>query len=181
MSIILHQQRTATDTLVGHDLTGDTAVWLSLRSRMSGLYMLGKQGRGKTNALLSLIIQDLHQGHGLCVLDPHGDLTVDILACTPAHREQDVILLDLQDSAHPFAFDLFAGIDPTDLASLAMGEERLIGIFKKVWGEVSWGPRLEDLLANAVHVLLANPGTTLAELPRLLTDAAYRQQLLAAV
>jgi hypothetical protein len=168
-------------TLIGRDLTSDEAVWLSLRSRMSGLYVLGKQGRGKTNFLLSLIVQDLYAGHGLCVLDPHGDLTTDVLACIPAHREADVILLDLHDTAHPFAFDLFAGVDPRDPGSLAMGEERIVGVFKKVWGDVSWGPRLEDLLANAVHVLLLNPGTTLADLPRLLTDAAERERLLQAV
>jgi hypothetical protein len=167
-------------TLIGRDLTSDAPVWLSLRSRMSGLYVLGKQGRGKTNLLLSLIIQDLYQ-HGLCVLDPHGDLTTDILACVPAHREQDVVLLDLHDTEHPFAFDLFAGVDPDDPGSLATGEERIVGVFKKVWGDVSWGPRLEDLLANAVHVLLMNPGTTLADLPRLLTDGVYREQLLRAV
>jgi hypothetical protein len=171
----------AANTLIGRDLTSDAPVWLNLRSRMSGLYVIGKPGRGKTNFLLNLIIQDLHHGHGLCVLDPHGDLTTDILACIPPHREPDVVLLDLHDTAHPFAFDLFAGVDPTDPASLATGEERIIGVFKKVWGDVSWGPRLEDLLANAVHVLLMNPGTTLADLPRLLTDAAYREQLLRAV
>lgn len=171
----------AADTLIGRDLTSDDPVWLTLRSRMSGLYVLGKQGRGKTNFLLSLIVQDLYAGHGLCVLEPHGDLTMDILACIPPHREQDVVLLDLHDTDHPFAFDLFAGVDPADPGSLAAGEERIVGVFKKVWGDVSWGPRLEDLLANAVHVLLMNPGTTLADVPRLLTDGAYREQLLWAV
>jgi hypothetical protein len=74
--------------------------------------------------------------------------------------------------------DLFAGVDPSDPTSLKSGEERIIGIFKKVWGAGSWGPRLEDLLGNAVHVLFMNPGTVLADLPPLLTDASYRQQLL---
>ncbi len=96
------------------------------------------------------------------MLDPHGDLIADTLALVPPEREDDVILLDLQDTAHPFAFDLFAGIDPTNPDSLATGEERIVGIFKKVWGDVSWGPRLEDLLANAAHTLFMNPGTTLA-------------------
>ncbi len=50
----------------------------------------------------------------------------------PEHREKDVILLDLQDTAHPFAFDLLAGVDHTDPESLANGEERVVGIFKKV-------------------------------------------------
>src|SRR3712207_7260373 len=40
---------------------------------------------------------------------------------------------------------------------------------------------LEDLLGNAIDVLLMNPGTTLAQLPDLLTDASYRQRLLARV
>src|SRR5215217_1416153 len=94
------------DTLIGRDLTSDAVVRLSLKSRMSGLYVIGKQGRGKTNFLLSLIAQDLYHGLGLCVLDPHGDLTVDVLACIPPHREEDVLLLDLQDTQYPFAFDL---------------------------------------------------------------------------
>lgn len=171
----------ATDTLIGRDLTTDAPVTLSLTSRMSGLYCVGKQGRGKSNFLLSLIIQDLYQGHGLCVLDPHGDLIADILGCIPPHREDEVTLLDLQDTTHLFAFDLFAGVNPQDPESLAAGEERILGIFKKVWGGVSWGPRLEDLLANAIHVLLMNPGTTLADLPGLLTDASRRKQLLVRV
>jgi hypothetical protein len=148
---------------------------------MSGLYVIGKQGRGKTNFLLNLVAQDLHQGIGLCVMDPHGDLTTDVLACVPPHREDDVLLFDLQDPAHLVGFDLFAGVNPADPASLAAGEERVIGAFKKVWGGVSWGPRLEDLLANCVHVLLLNPGTTLAQLPDLLGDATFRARLLRAV
>lgn len=171
----------STDTLIGRDLTTDRLVRMNLKSRFSGLYVIGKPGRGKSNLLLSLIVQDLYQGHGLCVLDPHGDLTTDILAAMPPHREHEVTLLDLQDTNHLFAFDLFAGVDPNDPLALALGEERVVGIFKKVWGDVSWGPRMEDLLANAVHVLFMNPGTTLADLPPLLTDPSYRQLLLTRV
>ena len=169
------------DTVIGRDLTSDELVRLSFRSRTNSLYVIGKQGRGKTNLLLNLILQDLYHGIGLCVLDPHGDLTTDILGGIPAQREQDVHLFDLQDTEHPCGFDLFAGVDATNLASLKSAEERIVGIFKKVWGSVSWGPRLEDLLGNAVHVLVQNPGTTLADLPPLLTDPRYRQQLLARV
>ena len=127
------------DTLIGRDLTSDTVVRLSLTSRYSGLYVIGKPGRGKSNFLLNLIAQDLYNGHGLCVLDPHGDLTTDILGCIPPKREQDGHLLDLKDTNHLFAFDLFAGVNPEDPESLATGEERIIGIFKKTWGGISWG------------------------------------------
>jgi hypothetical protein len=168
----------ALETVIGHDLTSDRLIGLTFKSRTNGLYVIGKQGRGKSTFLLSLIIQDLYQGHGLCLLEPHGDLTVDVLGCIPPHREHDVFLLDLQDTNHLFAFDLFAGVDPTNPESLATGEERIVGIFKKVWGSVSWGPRLEDLLGNVAHVLLLNPGTTLADFPAVVADATYRAQLL---
>lgn len=168
-------------TLVGTDFATDAPIHLPLVSRMQGLYVLGKAGMGKSNFLLSLIRQDIEAGYGVCVLDPHGDLVVDTLACVPISRETDVLLLDLQDTAYPFAFDLFAGVDARDVASVAAGAERVVSIFKKAWEDSSWGPRLEDLLAIAAYTLLANPGTTLADLPRLLTDADYRQQLVAHV
>ena len=56
-----------------------------------------------------------------------------------------------------------------------------MGVFKKVWGDTSWGSRMEDLLGNAAHVLFMNPGTTLADFRRLLTDPGYRHQLLTRV
>ena len=124
-------------TVIGNDLLTNEPIRLPLTSRMQGLYVLGKQGMGKTNFLLTLIKQDLEAGYGVCVLDPHGDLTVDVLALMPAHREQDVILLDMQDTKHPFAFDPLAGVDPANPESLANGVERVTGIFKKVWGDTS--------------------------------------------
>ncbi len=164
-------------TTIGEDiLTGDT-IELPLESRMQGMYVLGRAGMGKTNFLLSLIRQDMDAGHGVCVLDPHGDLFLDSLACVPPEREGDVLLLDLQDTGYPFAFDLFAGVNPLDPSSLSTGVERVVSVFKRVWGDVSWGPRLEDLLGNATYTLFFNPGTTLADLPKLLTDPAFRATL----
>ncbi len=175
------ENRLMSDIVIGRDMTSDQVISLSLKSRFNGFYVIGKQGRGKTNFLLSLIIQDLFNNLGLCVLDPHGDLIVDILGCIPAKREHDVMLLDLQDTAHPFAFDLFAGIDPTNPASLTTGRERVVAVFKKTWGDSSWGPRLEDLLSNSVLTLLSNPGTTLSDFPDLLTDASVRERLVSNV
>src|SRR4051812_8687456 len=107
------------ETLVGTDFATNTPIRLPLVSRMQGLYVLGKAGMGKTNFLLSLIRQDIEAGYGVCVLAPHGDLFIDALACGPLRREADVLLLDLQDTAYPFAFDLFAGVEPNNPASVA--------------------------------------------------------------
>jgi len=50
----------------------------------------------------------------------------------------------------------------------------IVAIFNKLYGH-SWGPRLEYILRNTLLALSEIPGMTLVEVPRLLTDRAFRQ------
>src|SRR5947207_2476505 len=93
--------------VLGKDTKTGEVVTLSNEARRQGLYVIGRNGTGKTTLLLSLIVQDMRAGLGLCVLDPHGDLTRDILARVPEEREQDVILLNPLDADYPFGLNLF--------------------------------------------------------------------------
>jgi|GEM_PF-6865211 len=88
-------------------------------------------------------------------------------------RQADVRLLDLQSREVAFGLNLFACPSPAKVSRTA---SRVVEVFKKVWGEGSWGPRLEDLLANAAHTLVANPGATLADQTALLTEPARRKR-----
>jgi hypothetical protein len=57
--------------------------------------------------------------------------------------------------------------------------DQLVGIFRRVY-EQFWGPRTDDILRAALLTLLASgPGATLADVPRLLSDEHFREQLLA--
>ena len=153
-------------------------VGVSLDARVRGTYVVGVTGSGKSTFLLGNIVQDLRAGRGLCLLDPNGDLVDDVIArASGFRREGDVLLLDLQAPDVAFGLNLFACAAPEDPQAVAQTSERVVAAFKKVWGGESWGPRMQDLLANAALTLVANPGTTLADLPRLLTDAQYRQCL----
>ena len=53
--------------------------------------MIGKSGTGKTTLLRNLIVQDIEAGHGVAVIDPHGDLATELLDCIPKHRTDDVV------------------------------------------------------------------------------------------
>lgn len=142
--------------------------------RLRHTWIIGKTGAGKSTLLLNLLAQDLAQGHGLALLDPHGDLVATTLRCVPAHRGQDVVLVDPSDEARPVSFNVFrAGreaIRPSQVAS------QLLSTFKKQWSD-SWGPRLEHILRNAVLAVAEDPRATLLLLYRFLTDETERARI----
>jgi hypothetical protein len=168
--------------VLGRDTKTGELVQLANDARRQGLYVIGRNGTGKTTLLLNLIVQDMKAGLGLCVLDPHGDLTRDILARVPKEREQDIILLNPLDADYPFGLNLFECADPKNPILAARTCSQVMQVFKKMWGpdspNPSWGPQLEDLLRNAVITLIANQGYTLAELPMLLEKPDFRGRLL---
>ncbi len=56
----------------------------------------------------------------------------------------------------------------------------MMGIFRRLWGESSWGPRMDELLRN-VLVSLSEAGLTLLEASPLLNDLAFRLSVIANV
>jgi late competence protein required for DNA uptake (superfamily II DNA/RNA helicase) len=81
---------------LGTDSDTGQIVELSQASRRQGLYIIGANGTGKTGLIEHLILQDIDQGLGVGLLDPHGDLVNAILA-KMTKRLDDVILLDIAE------------------------------------------------------------------------------------
>lgn len=155
---------------------------VSIDERLRGTYAVGVTGSGKTTFLRSLIVQDLAAGRGLGVIDPHGQLVDHVLDhVAECGRERDVLLLDLSSRDVAFGLNLLSCPAPTDPEKANSTAELAFGIFKERWGDMSWGARMEDLLFNAILTLIANPGTTIADLIPLLTKDAYRKKLLTRV
>ena len=67
-------------------------------------YIVGKSGVGKSKFLELLIRQDIAYGHGLCLIDPHGDVIETILDFVPKKRIEDVVLIDPSDSEQHLQF-----------------------------------------------------------------------------
>jgi DNA helicase HerA-like ATPase len=143
--------------------------------RARHMAIFGKTGMGKSTLLQNLITSDIHAGRGVVLLDPHGDLCEAVLATIPSHRTNDVILFDLADRSHPLSFNILHCPLPEQRPLVASG---IVASFKKLYTEF-WGPRLEHILRNAILALLEVPGATLLTVLRLLSDARFRQSLVA--
>lgn len=145
--------------------------------RRAHMYILGKTGTGKSTLLETFIRQDMSNGHGLALLDPHGDLVERILSAVPAKRQSDLIYFDATDFKQPLGFNPLEYVAPQYRPLAASG---LLSVFQHIWAD-SWGPRLEHILRNAILALLDQSTATLADIPRLLDDSAFRKQVISNV
>src|ERR1043166_7473184 len=152
---------------------GNRSIWggekpfgISRVDRRQHLYAIGKTGTGKTTLLRNLICQDIENGHGVGVIDPHGDLAEELLDCIPSWRTDDLLYFNPADSSFPVGFNLIGSSidDRKHLDSSA-----LVGAFKHIWRD-SWGPRLEYILYASVAALMECENVSLLGVPRMLTD-----------
>jgi energy-coupling factor transporter ATP-binding protein EcfA2 len=153
-----------------HGWNDSAAFGISPSDRRQHVYLIGKTGSGKTTLLRNLIIQHIALGHGVGLIDPHGDLAEELLNHIPPWRADHLVYFNPGDLDFPIGLNLLANIAPDDRHLVASG---IVGAFKSIWRD-SWGPRLEHILYNAIAALLDCPSTTLLGVNRLLTDTNYR-------
>ena len=156
---------------------GDQVFGIKRDDRRRHMYIIGKTGVGKSTLIENLVSNDIEAGHGLALLDPHGDSVELILRSIPPHRINDVVYINPSDLDFPVAFNVLEKVDARYRHLVASG---IVGVFKKLWAE-SWGPRLEYLLRNAILALLDYPDSTLLGINRILIDPTYRKKVLSRV
>ena len=145
--------------------------------RRRHMYILGKSGTGKTTLIANMAIQDIQAGHGVAIIDPHGDLSEILLDHIPDERINDVVYLD------PSTKDLSFNLNPLvvkDRQHQELVVSSILSIFTKIWANV-WSARMEYILRNALLTLVEKPGATLLDIPKLLTDKDYRDKYLESV
>ncbi len=142
--------------------------------RLRHMYLIGKSGTGKSTLLETMITQDIQNGAGVGILDPHGETIDKILEHIPDNRIEDVIYFDPSDTERPIGLNLLEMSDPSQKNLMASA---LVSAIKHHF-DFSWGPRLEYLLNYAILTLLEVPGTTILGITRLLEDDNYRKYIL---
>ena len=165
---------------------------ISIGDALYHTVLLGPTGAGKSTALAHLALADIHAGRGVLLIDPKTDLVADILARIPEQRRDDVVVID-PTSSRPVGINPLARTQMTRGASSSVAggsslgggaspelvADTVLATFKGVFAE-SWGVRVEQVLSAALVTLARTPGATLVDLPLVLTNAAYRQRLVAA-
>ena len=143
-------------------------------------YIIGKSGVGKSTLLASMAIQDILNGEGVGIIDPHGDFVEDVLARIPPERSEDVILFAPQDTERPLALNLLE-FDPRYPEQKTFVINEMIKIFDKLYDlKSTGGPIFEQYMRNAMLLVMNNPesGSTLMEIPKVLADADFRKMKL---
>ena len=139
------------------------------------LAIISPTGGGKSTACLSMIEQYLSANHGLVLCDPKGDLASAALEHVPAHRKNDIVVLDPLDPEAVVGLNPLAGKESPDLIT-----DGLLAIFRGLYGD-NLGPRSEDILHAALLTLCHAGNQTLVSLPLLLTDPNFRRRLVSKV
>lgn len=163
--------------LIGDAVYRDRKIRFGIRNdedRLRHMYVIGKSGTGKSTLFESMISQDIMNGAGVGVLDPHGETIDRVLDRIPDHRINDVIYFDPSDTERPIGLNLLQIDDPSQKNLMASG---LVSAIKQHF-DYSWGPRLEYLLNYAILTLLEVPGTTMLGITRLMEDANYQKYIL---
>jgi len=134
--------------------------------RMRHTYVIGASGAGKSTLLASMVLEDLSQGDGVGLIDPHGDLVDEILGRFPEERNRDLILFDPADEEVSLGWNMLEAHSETEKTLLASD---LVGVFRRL--STSWGDQMNSVLANAIVAFLeSTTGGTLLELRRFLVD-----------
>jgi len=152
----------------------NTLFGIKRKDRRQHVYILGKSGTGKSALMFNMIFQNIQNGEGVCVVDPHGELVEGVLSAIPPNRIKDVVYFNPADADHHIGFNVLELVDPQYKHLVASG---LMGIFTKIWAN-AWSARMEYILNNTILALLDTPGTTLLGIPRMLVDKDYRQKII---
>lgn len=154
-----------------------TNATLGTLERLEHTWIVGASGSGKSNLLLNMILQDIVEGEGVAVLDPHGDLIDDILGNIPEKRREDIVLFDPSDAEYPVGFNILSAVSETEKTLIASD---LVGVFRRL--SSSFGDTMGTVLGNAVLAILeSTEGGTLIDLRRLLVDERFRRTYLSTV
>lgn len=152
-----------------------TPVWMKNKDRTRHMYIIGKSGAGKTQYIARLALQDIQAGHGVAVVDPHGDLIEQILGNIPKDRIDDVVHFNPSDLDRPLGLNMLE-IEDESMKDFAVQE--MIAIFYKLFPPEMIGPQFEHHMRNVMLTLMADPNHpgSLIEIPRMFSDADFQKK-----
>jgi hypothetical protein len=156
----------------------ETKIYMTKEDRLRHCYVIGQTGTGKSTILKNMIAQDILQGEGVCMIDPHGVDIMDILSIIPPERYEDVIYFDPGYTARPMGLNMLE-YDENHPEQKTFVVNELFSIFKKVYGSSpeSMGPAFEQYFRNSAMLVMEDPstGNTLVDISRVLSDKTYRE------
>ncbi len=166
-------------TLLGRNVfrNVESPIYMTKEDRLRHFYTIGQTGTGKSTLLKNMIIQDIQQGEGACMIDPHGVDIIDILSAVPPERYEDVIYFDPGYTARPMGLNMLE-YDTRFPEQKTFVVNEMLSIFNKLFDmKTAGGPMFEQYFRNAVMLVIEDPesGSTLLDVSKVLANKEYRQ------
>ena len=159
---------------IGRGLSGsEPPIIIKTDQRRQHALILGKTGVGKSTLASNMVISDLRNDAGVCVIDPHGDTIETLLQYIPKHRTNQVVYISPADEDFPVGLNF---LEPRAGQPNHLVVSELVSSVRHLWSS-SWGPQSEFILANAVAAAMDIPGATLLEVYRMLLDPTFRSRV----
>ncbi|MBP9827948.1 type IV secretion system DNA-binding domain-containing protein [Patescibacteria group bacterium] len=152
-----------------------TDIHMTDSDRRRHMYIIGKTGSGKSEFIKNMAVQDIRNGKGVCIIDPHGDLADGVLELIPKNRIDDVVYFNPSDLERPMGLNMLES--PNDEMRDFVVQE-MISIFYMLFPPEMIGPMFEHNMRNYMLTLMAdvqNPGT-IVEIPRMIADEAFQKE-----
>lgn len=134
------------------------------------MYLLGQTGVGKSTLIKTIIEQDIIHQRGCCLIEPHGDLVLQVLQNIPASEQHRLIYFDATDINCNFGYNPLRKVSFEKRALVASG---ILDILKKLW-DTSWGDKLEHILRYTLLALLDQPQANFQNILDMLLDKGFR-------
>jgi Helicase HerA, central domain len=142
--------------------------------RMQHVYVLGKTGTGKSTLLHTLFMQDVANGRGCILLDPHGDLATRITDNIPPSQAHRLCKVDVASEGLRMGYNPLKGVAPEFIPLAVSG---LLETFHHHFGEKAWGPKMEHIFRNVLYALMETGEHTLPDVLRMLSEKEYRLEV----
>ncbi len=154
---------------------------LKEKFRYSHMYVVGLTGKGKSKFLEHCIYQDIANGRGCGVIDPHSDLIDDLLNLLFANGVLDnpeilkrIIYVEPSRRDYIVPFNVLKDRDGSsyDLAT------SIIEAFRRAWPDsLKEAPHFSNVMMAALIALIEN-NLTLVQMPAFLTNMEFRENCL---
>ncbi len=144
--------------------------------RRRHMYIIGQTGSGKSQFLQFMATQDIMNGDGLAFIDPHGDVVENLLQVIPKERVEDVVYFNPADTERPMGLNI---LDVEGEQAQHMTVNSFIELLYKLYDpnrQGMVGPQLERAVRNVMLTAMAEPGNSMVEVLRLLTDTKYAEK-----
>jgi len=157
--------------ILGYRTANGEPVTVADRDWLQHVYAIGATGAGKTTWLEGLMAADLAARRGFCYVDKHGDSAKRVADGSP----QPIVYWKPADLSYVIGLNPLHNVPPDERWKVTAN---VVSVFSDIWELGEHTPRLTYYLRAVVRLLLDTHGTTLLDIRRVLSDAAFRHKLL---